>query len=84
MVGLLNEFLDKFKDDNLYYQVVNLSGKAVYIYNHLGIVVFSPEQMVFKVKERKTLLINGIDLSIIEMDSSSAVIGGTINSIEVV
>ena len=49
-----------------------------------GIVVFSDKQMVFKLKNRKTLMIVGKELSIIEMDEASALIGGEIISLEVV
>ena len=61
-----------------------MSGRVVYVYNHKGIIVFSSTQMVFKMKGRKTLIVYGDDLSLVEMDKTSVVISGIITKTEVV
>lgn len=83
-MNLIGEIFSKLKIKECDYQLVNVSGKAVYISGHKGIVVFSDKQMVFKLKNRKTLMVVGKELSIIEMDEASALIGGEIISLEVV
>lgn len=84
MINLINEIVEKIKVNSYDYQIVNISGKAVYIYNHLGIVVFSDTQMVFKLKGKKTLMIFGEELSLIEMDKTSVLVSGIIVKTEVI
>lgn len=84
MINLTSELMTKLKISTCNYQLINISGNAIYVYNHKGIVVFSPSQMVFKLKGKKTLIVEGENLSLVEMDSVSVIISGTIFKTEVV
>ena len=84
MINLVSEIFSKIKIKESDYQIINMSGSAVYVFNHCGIVVFSSEQMVFKLKVKKTLMVTGEQLSLVEMDNNSVLISGRIASTEVV
>lgn len=64
------------------YRVYNFGGKSVYIENYKNIINYTNQAIVLKLN-KGVLKIQGQDLSIKELNLSTLVINGTINSVEV-
>ena len=64
------------------YNIVNLSGKALYVEGHKGLLALSEEKIMFKVKG-KIVVVLGKDLKIKEMTKEILSLVGEIEKIEV-
>lgn len=64
------------------YKVVNLGGKSVYIEGIKSVVELSENSMMFQLK-KQVLSINGTNMKINYLDSSTCVIEGEIKAVEV-
>ena len=63
------------------FNIVNLSGKVVYVEGHMGLVQLSKEKIVFKVK-RGQISVEGRDLKIPEISENTLYIYGQIDRME--
>ena len=64
------------------YRVYNFGGKSVYIENYKKIINYTNQSITLKLN-KGVLKIQGQDLTIKELNLSTLVINGTINSVEV-
>lgn len=64
------------------YNLINMSGKALYVEGHLGIMTISKELISFRVK-RGVVVVEGSALSIKELSSSTLFIEGKIKKTEI-
>ena len=64
------------------YQLVNISGKIVYVEGHRGLVSLGEELIVFKTK-RKIISVSGKDLKLKILSKTTLSIIGEIEAIEV-
>ena len=72
------------KEDALYdYNIVNISGRLVYVEGHKGLVVLSDKKIVFKLKKGQAS-IEGAGLVLAELAENTLFIKGKIESVETV
>lgn len=64
------------------YNLINMSGKALYVEGHLGIMTISKELISFRVKHG-VVVVEGSALSIKELSSSTLFIEGKIKKTEI-
>ncbi len=65
------------------YNIINISGKILYIEGHLGLTLLSKETITFKVKKGRAI-VEGEDLTLAELTDTTMKIVGTIKKVEVV
>jgi hypothetical protein len=82
MQGLIRELLSTL-NINKEYEYTNLSGKAVYLSGHNGILDFNSSNITFKLNDKKNFVIIGENLVINELNKDEAIITGKIISLEV-
>ena len=63
------------------FNIINMSNQAVYIEGHKGIVSFDKQQICFKVK-KDIIQINGQNLILKKITTSTALVQGNIKSVE--
>lgn len=63
------------------FDIVNLSGKVVYVEGHMGLVQLSKEKIVFKVKKGR-ISVEGRELKIPEISENTLYICGQIDRVE--
>ena len=63
------------------FDIVNLSGKVVYVEGHMGLVQLSKEKIVFKVKKGQ-ISVEGRELKIPEISENTLYICGQIDRVE--
>lgn len=70
--------------DNIFksYNLVNISGNLLYVEGHLGLIIISPDTIIFKVKSGK-IEIKGKGLFLKTLSQNTLVIQGKIYKIEV-
>lgn len=68
------DFFDNFN-------IVNLSGKIVYVEGHMGLVLLSKEKIIFKVK-RGQVSVEGKDLKMPEISENTLLISGQVERVE--
>lgn len=65
------------------YNIINISGKILYVEGHLGLTLLSKESIVFKVKKGRAI-VEGEELALAELTDTTIKIVGTIKKVEVV
>ena len=68
------DFFDNFN-------IVNLSGKIIYVEGHMGLVLLSKEKIIFKVK-RGQVSVEGKDLKMPEISENTLLISGQVERVE--
>lgn len=63
------------------FNIVNMSGKLVYIEGHLGLTVLSPQTIVFKVKKGR-VVIDGENMILAELTDNTMLVQGKITKTE--
>lgn len=83
MFNFFNEVKQGVKDFQFTggYNLVNISGKVVYVEGHKGIVTISKELMIFKVKDGR-ITIQGKDMILAELSENTLKISGIIKIVE--
>jgi len=85
MFNFFNEIAEiakKSKDialDN--FNIINLSGKIVYVEGHMGLITLSKETVSFKIK-KGVVMIQGKDLILAELSENTIKICGEIKKME--
>ena len=83
-------FFDEIKnkagrlDNNLLndFNIINLSGKLLYVEGHLGVTVINQDMIAFKVKKGR-VVIEGEDLFLCELTDNTLTLQGKINKMEI-
>ena len=63
------------------YQIITISGKLLYVEGHKGLVMFSKEEIVFRVASGK-ISVQGSDLLLKELTDKTLCISGKIVKVE--
>ncbi|MBQ8444389.1 MAG: hypothetical protein IJX25_03455 [Clostridia bacterium] len=70
------------KEDSLYdYNIVNISGRLVYVEGHKGIVLLSEKKVIFKTKSEQ-ISVEGSGLVLAELNENVLYIQGKIDKVE--
>ena len=88
--GYVFNFFDEIKnkavgvDNNLLndFNIINLSGKLLYVEGHQGVTVINQDMIVFKVK-RGRVVIEGEGLFLCELTDNTLTLQGKINKMEI-
>lgn len=64
------------------FNIVNMSGKAVYIEGHKGVTLISSEMISFKIKNGR-VVIEGDKLSLKELSQNTILLQGKIKKVEI-
>ena len=85
MFNFLNEIKQNLKNsqelDLNGFNIINLSGKLLYVEGHLGLVTLSKELISFKVK-KAVVIVEGCDLILSELSDNTIKITGQIRKVE--
>ncbi len=65
------------------YNLINISGKILYVEGHMGLTMLSKEMITFKVKKGR-VIVEGNDLVMYELTENTMKIVGKISKVEVV
>lgn len=73
----------RLKNDVLVdYNMVNISGKLLYVEGHKGITILSPNSVAFKVKGGR-IVVEGENLMLLELSENTMLIQGKIDKVEI-
>lgn len=83
-------FFDEIKnkvtnfDHNLLndYNIINLSGKLLYVEGHHGVTIISGETVAFKIKKGR-VVVEGENLVVNELTDNTLLLQGKINKVEI-
>lgn len=64
------------------FNIVNMSGKAVYIEGHKGVTLISSEMISFKIKNGR-VVVEGDKLSLKELSQNTILLQGKIKKVEI-
>lgn len=85
MFNFLSEIKENLKGsknlDLSSFNIINISGKMLYVEGHLGLVTLSKEVISFKVK-KGVVLVEGKDMVLSELSENTIKIVGTIKKVE--
>lgn len=83
MFNFFDEIKNSLKNQKLTdrYNIINMSGRILYIEGHLGICRLSKEQITFKVKGG-IITVQGSDLLLFELTDKTIKITGEIKTVE--
>ncbi len=85
MFNFFNEVKENLKDSNKLnldtFNLVNISGRVLYVEGHLGLVTLSKELISFKVK-KAVVIVEGKDLVLAELSENTLKICGIIKKVE--
>ena len=75
--GLVNnpEFLNE-------YNIVNISGKLLYVEGHLGLTIIAKDMIAFKIKKGR-VVVEGNDFIVKELTENTLLIQGSIKKTEI-
>lgn len=86
MFNFFNELKGKFGrlDNNLFdeYNIVNMSGRLLYVEGHCGITVISQTSVAFKLKKGRAV-VDGDGLTLSELTENTLLLQGKINKVEI-
>lgn len=63
------------------YNLINLSGKILYVEGHCGLTILSPTVISFKIKKGR-IIVEGTDLFLSELSQNTLKIEGNIKKVE--
>ncbi len=71
-------------DNNLLndYNIINLSGKLLYVEGHQGVTIVNSEMLAFKIK-RGRVVVEGEGLFLCELTDNTLTVQGKINKMEI-
>ena len=71
-------------DNNLLndYNIINLSGKLLYVEGHQGVTIVNSEMLAFKIK-RGRVVVEGEELFLCELTDNTLTVQGKINKMEI-
>ena len=85
MFNFLNEVKQNLKNlqgvDLNGFNIINLSGRILYVEGHLGLVTLSKELISFKVK-KAVIVVEGCDMILSELSDNTIKITGQIKKVE--
>ena len=90
MEGYVFNFFNEIKNkassiDNNFlndYNIINISGKLLYVEGHLGVTIISDSQIAFKVKKGR-VVVDGEGLFLCELTDNTLTVQGKINKMEI-
>lgn len=86
MFNFFNEIKNKASgiDYNLLneYNIINLSGKLLYVEGHQGVTIISSDMLAFKIKKGR-VVVEGKDLVLSELTSNTLLLQGVIIKVEI-
>ena len=82
--NFFNEIKGKFSQEDFLnnFNLVNLSGKMLYVEGHLGVTTLTTETITFKVKGGR-VVVEGENLRLIELTQNTIIIEGNIKRTEI-
>lgn len=82
MFNFFDELKKKTSNDLVVdFNLVNISGKLLYVEGHLGLTILSQENIVFKVKSGR-VVVEGENLYLSELTNNTMLIKGNIIKVE--
>lgn len=86
MFNFFNEIKDKGQLNNPEflnsYNIVNMSGKLLYVEGHCGVTVISKDLIVFKIKKGR-VVVEGNDFIVKELTENTLLVQGEIKKTEI-
>lgn len=84
MINLVSELLENISISNqsIGFRYLNLGGKILYLIGFKSVLKFGKNEITFKIDNKTIISVKGEDLYIKEMDNCSAMICGSIFSVE--
>lgn len=86
MFNFFNEIKNKASgiDYNLLneYNIINLSGKLLYVEGHQGVTIISSDMVAFKIKKGR-VVVEGKELVLSELTSNTLLLQGVIIKVEI-
>lgn len=86
MFNFFNEIKNKASgiDYNLLneYNIINLSGKLLYVEGHQGVTIINSDMVAFKIKKGR-VVVEGKDLVLSELTSNTLLLQGVIIKVEI-
>ena len=89
MEGYVFNFFDEIKskvnlDHNLLndYNIINISGKLLYVEGHQGVTIITKEMVAFKVKKGR-VVVEGHDMILNELTENTLLLQGKITKMEI-
>lgn len=85
MFNFLGEIKDNIKNSKNFdldsFNIINVSGRLLYVEGHLGLVALSKELISFKVK-KGVIIVEGSDMILAELSENTIKICGSIKKVE--
>ena len=85
MFNFLGEIKDNIKNSKNFdldsFNIINVSGRVLYVEGHLGLVSLSKELISFKVKNG-VIMVEGSDMILAELSENTIKICGSIKKVE--
>lgn len=81
MFNFLSEIKQNLKVELDSFNLINISGRLLYVEGHVGLVTLSKEIISFKVK-KGVVMVEGSDLVLSEMSENTIKITGNIKKVE--
>ena len=89
MEGYVFNFFDEIKskvnlDHNLLndYNIINISGKLLYVEGHQGVTIITKEMVAFKIKKGR-VVVEGQDIILNELTENTLLLQGKITKMEI-
>lgn len=85
MFNFFNEVKENIKNSQTFdlnsFNIINVSGKLLYVEGHKGLITLSKELVSFRV-EKSVVIVEGENMTLIELSDTTIKIGGKINKVE--
>lgn len=85
MFNFFNEVKENIKNSQTFdlnsFNIINVSGKLLYVEGHKGLITLSKELVSFRV-EKSVVIVEGENMILIELSDTTIKIGGKINKVE--
>lgn len=85
MFNFFNEVKENIKNSQALdlnsFNIINVSGKLLYVEGHKGLITLSKELVSFRV-EKSVILVEGENITLIELSDTTIKIGGKIKKVE--
>lgn len=81
MFNFFSEIKQNLKEEFDGFNLINLSGKLLYVEGHMGLLTLSKENISFKIK-KGVVLVEGSNLVLSELSENTIKISGTIKKVE--
>lgn len=85
MFNFFNEVKENIKNSQTFdlnsFNIINVSGKLLYVEGHKGLITLSKELISFRV-EKSVVIVEGENMILIELSDTTIKISGKINKVE--